>query len=424
MIESNRLFPLADTTPLVRLALWFVLGIVTGVYTSVPMPCFFGLLAAALFVALLLRRPMAQSVALYVCMFLLGATLAVRQRDGVLADYAAATAKRQQPTESPQQFPLRWYQWQQRQQQPDTTTVLGRSRVFFLGCRQRLLDRYREQGLSDQTYAIVVAMTLGSRSAIDPEVRQDYDVSGAAHVLALSGLHMGIIYALLTLLTGRRRHRILSQAVIVLTLWAYVLVVGMPISAVRAASMLTLYSLLSLGYREKMSLNALAFTAIVVLALSPLTLFDIGFQLSYASVLSILVWMPLMERWLPKRLLGGNRLVRLLLSMTAVSIAAQLGSAPLVAYHFGRFSTYFLLTNFVAIPCVTAILYMAIATLLWAPIAAPLTLLVNGLNSSLAAISHLPAASIEDLQPSWLQVLLIYVIILALHWIITISESR
>ena len=401
------MFPLEENTPLLRLAVWFILGIVTGVYTQVTVWWLLPALALMLLLAVLLRRhPMGQSLTLAVAVFLLGATLSARQR--VRQEASGMTVR----------------QWVQKQKEPDANTMVGRSRLFFLKQREKLLERYRQQGLEDDAYALVAAMTLGDKTAIDKDLRQTYNISGAAHVLALSGLHMGIIYAALTLLTFGRRRRIVTQALIVIALWAFVFLVGMPASAVRAAAMLSLYALLTLGYREKASINALAFTALVMLSISPYTLFDIGFQMSFLAVLSILVWTPvlndrvsptLQRRWPPLRWAWG---------LTAVTLAAQLGVAPLIAYYFGRISTYFLLSSFVAIPAVTVIVWLALATLLIPGLTPVLTAVTNGLNACLDAISRLPGANIEGLHPTLLQVCLTYVLILCVYWMTEIVKVK
>ena len=362
---------------------------------------------AALATALLLRRrPIGQSIAIAATTFLIGATLAARQRDELAARHMTI------------------WQWQQEQKTPDASTRIGRSRLFFLHQRERLLTHYQRQGLEGEAYAIVAATTLGDKSAIDKDLRQTYSVSGAAHVLALSGMHIGIIYALLSLFMTGRRRRIVTQVVLIMAIWGFVFLVGMPVSAVRAAAMISLYALLSLGYREKMSVNALAFTAIVILMVSPYTLFDVGFQMSYMAVLSILVWMPVMERWPSQAFLRRHRLVRWAWGLTAVSIAAQAGVAPLVAYYFGRISTYFLLTNFLVLPAITLILWIALATLVIAPLSPVLTAVVGGLNTGLRVISRLPGSSIEGVHPTLLQVLLVYVILLCIYWIISLVPSR
>lgn len=401
------MFPLEENTPLLRLAVWFILGIVTGVYTSVTVWWLLPALGLTLLLAILLRRhPMGQSLTLAVAVFLLGATLSARQR--VRQEASGMTVR----------------QWVQKQKEPDANTMVGRSRLFFLKQREKLLERYRQQGLEDDAYALVAAMTLGDKTAIDKDLRQTYNISGAAHVLALSGLHMGIIYAALTLLTFGRRRRIVTQALIVIALWAFVFLVGMPASAVRAAAMLSLYALLTLGYREKASINALAFTALVMLSISPYTLFDVGFQMSFLAVLSILVWTPVLNDWVSPALQRRWPPLRWAWGLTAVTLAAQLGVVPLIAYYFGRISTYFLLSSFVAIPAVTVIVWLALATLLIPGLTPVLTAVTNGLNACLDAISRLPGANIEGLRPTLLQVCLTYVLILCVYWMTEIVKVK
>lgn len=386
--------------------MWLILGIVAGAFTSVTVVALTASLAMATAAVLLSHRhPLFQSLAIAVAVLLVGATLAARQRDAI------------------NRSGLSVRQWLQAEKEPDAGTLAGRSRSFFLQQRQRLLTHYHQQGLEGETYQLVAAMTLGDKKAIGQDVRHVYNVSGASHVLALSGLHMGIIYALLTVLTMGRRRRILTQTVLILAIWAFVLLVGMPASAIRAATMLSLYGLLSLGYREKASLNALAFTAIVMLVVSPYILFDVGFQMSYLAVLSILVWTPVMDGWLSSAFRQRHRLVRLLWGLTTVSLAAQLGVAPLIAYYFGRFSTYFLLTNFIAVPAVTIILWMALATLMIAPLAPLLAAVVGGLNTALGFIVRLPGASIEGLHPTLLQILLVYILSLCIYWLLCMVKG-
>lgn len=405
---AEPIFPFAENTPLLRQAVWFIAGIVIGVHTSVMVLWLLPALALTLLLSLLLHhRPLGQSLTLSVAVLLLGATLAARQR--VKQEASGMTVR----------------QWVQTQKEPDAGTMIGRSRLFFLQQRERLLNRYRQQGLEGNTYALVTATTLGDKSSIDKELRETYNISGAAHVLALSGLHMGIIYAILTLLTfGRRRRSIITQTLVVVALWAFVFLVGMPSSAVRAATMLSLYALLTLGYREKASINALAFTALVMLAISPYMLFDVGFQMSFLAVLSILIWLPVMNEWVSPTLQQRYPPLRWLWGLTTVTLAAQLGVAPLIAYYFGRFSTFFLITNFVAIPAITIIIWLALVTLIIPVLIPLLTFVVNGLNTCLDTIIQLPGASIEGLHPTLLQVCLTYILVLCVYWVIRLVEAK
>ena len=256
-------------------------------------------------------------------------------------------------------------------------------------------------------------MALGDKSALTKELKEVYAVTGASHVLALSGLHLGILYALLSLLVVGRRWQMVSQVLIVLCIWAFVFLVGMSTSVVRSATMLTVYALLSLGHRDKMTINTLAFTAIVMLIASPLSLYDVGFLMSFMAVFAILVLMPLMMGVFPMTFLLSHQAVRWVWSMVAVSCAAQIGVAPLIAYYFGRFSTYFLLTNFIVIPAATLILWLSPVVLVFPSLAYLLLYIVGLLNAILTKMAAIPLASIEGLHPTKLQTAMMYVIIAA-----------
>ncbi|MBR5928878.1 MAG: ComEC/Rec2 family competence protein [Prevotella sp.] len=308
---------------------------------------------------------------------------------------------------------------------PEETPAFYNARQAALSFREQLVDRFREAGLTDQEMAVVSAMTLGDKSHIDKELRQDYSRTGASHVLALSGLHLGIIYFVFSLMTERwrrRYHHVLRPVIegaILLTIWSYVFLVGLSPSVVRAAIMITVYSLLSLQNRNKASLNTLAFTAIVMLVIRPMNIFDIGFQLSFVAVAFILLFERHIYSLLPSL---TNPILRWLWRLTSVSISAQMGVAPLTAYYFHQVSCSFLLTNLVVVVMTTLIIYLSLLFFLfmWLPyvqtwIIVPLSALTRMQNTFLQKIASLPGAAIEHIHLQPLQVLLVYVIIFAIY---------
>ena len=308
--------------------------------------------------------------------------------------------------------------WQWKEVSLQGLSRLERVRLRALVWRHQLLERYRQWGMEGDTYAVLAAMTLGDKSALGRDVRAMYSKVGASHILALSGMHLMVIYGMITLLIGSRRFRIVAQVVTVLAIWAFALLVGLAPSVTRAAAMVTTYSLLSLGYRERMSLNTLAFVAIVMLIINPLALYDVGFQLSFMAVLAILLLNPLMQQVFPPHVQMEHRWLKWLWGLTTISIAAQIGTAPLVAYYFGQLPTYFLLTNFIVIPLATVILYLALLCMAFSfwPLAVSwmtkiLAAAVVLMNGMLGWIAQLPACSISGLHPSVLQVALVYVVI-------------
>lgn len=308
---------------------------------------------------------------------------------------------------------------------PDLSALstVQRARLRLLAFRQRLLQRYRALGLDEQQYAVVAAMTLGDKSALSPATRDRYSVSGASHVLALSGLHLGVVYAILALLFGgRKRPSWIGQALVLCAVWSYALLVGLPASVVRSATMLTVYACCVLLRRQHASVNALALAALVMLVANPLSLWDVSFQLSFLAVLGILVYQPRLFRlWHP-----SFWPLRWAWGLVTVSLAAQVATAPLVAYHFGRFSCYFLLTNFLAVPAAGLILYGAIALFVATPfgavaqvVASALVQVVCWLNEALGLVASWPGASVEDIRLSLPQVVLLYVALLSLTVIVS-----
>ena len=301
---------------------------------------------------------------------------------------------------------------------------IERTQQYFLHQRSLLLERLETAGLSDDRYAVVAAMALGDRSALTKELKETYSKTGASHVLALSGLHLGIIYTLLSMLVVGRRWQMITQVATVLSIWAFVFLTGMSASVVRSAVMLTVYALLALGHRQKMSVNTLAFTAIVMLLVTPKALFDVGFQMSFMAVFSILLFVPLFYRPFSAEYLMTHRAVSWLWGMVAVSVAAQIGVAPLIAYYFGRFSCYFLLTNFIVIPAATLILYLALGTLLIPSLGVVLASMVGLLNTTLLYIATIPGATIEGLHPSVGLTVAIYGVLLAAYYLLWLTVSN
>ena len=370
----------SEKAPLVKIAVSLMAGTVLVRYLVIPFALFPLLVVVVLLAFCLWRYEHLQSAVIGLCFVVLGALLMQRAQQ-----------------ESPQ--PSR----------------LDRSKIYFLEQRSKLLDRLSESGVDGCVYAVVAAMTLGDKSQLTKELRDTYAISGASHILALSGLHLGIIYTLLSLLLSRRRWQVLSQVVIIVCIWLFVFLVGMSASVVRSAVMVSIYALLSLGHRDKLSVNTLAFAAIVMLLFNPKSLFDVGFQLSFMAVLAILLFYPLFESVWSQQFLFGHRLFRWLWTTLAVSCAAQIGVAPLIAYYFGRISCYFLLTNLVVVPAATLILYLSLLVLLIPSLAYLLIYIVDALNQLLLWITMLPGASIEGLHPTLLQVWMTYVIIGAVY---------
>ena len=377
---------LLDNAPLLRLAVCLIVGIVIANYVPLALSVLPALAVMVVVTLLLWKYENLQSIAILACFLLVGMFL--MQRHLSVSDESVSMSR------------------------------LDNSKAYFLNQRGILLNRLADSGVDGDAYAVVAAMALGDKSVLTHEIRDTYSGSGASHVLALSGLHLGIIYCLLWLLLPHRRWPAVSQTIILIAIWLYVLLVGMPVSVVRSAVMLTVYGLLSIGHRNKMSVNALAFTAIVMLMWNPEWLFDIGFQLSFMAVLAILLFVPLFEDVFSAKYLQEHRWIRRIWGLVAVSVSAQIGVAPLIAYYFGRLSTYFLLTNFIVLPAAYLILGFSLIVLLFPSLAYILLYIVDTLNAILLRITAIPGSSIDGFHPNVPQVVLTYVIIFCTYLLI------
>ncbi len=312
--------------------------------------------------------------------------------------------------------------WQQTKVSLATLSWLQRTRLKALEWRERLLQSLVVKGKDSSAASVMAAMALGDKSGLDKTTQSVFSLTGASHVLALSGLHLGILYAVLMLLLPRRRIRAWSQTMVILVVWTYVLLTGFPTSLVRSATMFTIMGLVSLTHRSSVSLNTLALSAIIMLVANPLSLWDIGFQLSFASVFSILLIFQWLDSW---GLMFRSTVQKGFATFVVLPIAAQIGTFPLVLYHFGQFSCYFLMSNLVAVP---ATMFILVGTMV-SFVALPLPWLhsyvfqllagvVDMLQRYLSWVASLPYATFTEIKLSSLQVMLIYLLIVSLFGIV------
>lgn len=234
--------------------------------------------------------------------------------------------------------------------------------ILFRKARHKLAEEYDTWGIKDKELAVLKALTLADKTALDQTIKDTYSRSGASHVLAVSGLHVGILYFLLSLLIPNiRRPKWLCwirELAILLLLWCYACMIGLPFSITRSLIMFSIISLTRIFERDNNSINTLCFAAVVILTANPSALFDSGLQLSFAAVFSILYFQPkIASLWTPK-----NIVIKYFYDIITVSVAAQTGTVPLIMYYFGGISVLFLLTNIIVIPLVYAALMTVMAT--------------------------------------------------------------
>lgn len=292
--------------------------------------------------------------------------------------------------------------------------------------RQQAEQQLHTLHIGEQDFAVIAAMAMGDKSALSQETKEAYSISGTSHILAVSGLHIGIIFQLIILLLGGKRRSKLTIILSTTIVWAYVIFIGFPASAVRAATMLSIYSMVLLSLRPDPTLNTLALAYIIMVLVNPFNIFDIGFQMSFLAVGSILLFYPLFFCLLSSH----SNIIRAIWGLFCVSLAAQIGTLPLIVFYFGRISCYSLITSFIAIPAATLILYLCVLLFILSPLtyisflASPteglmqlvmnvLTSITQFINTAFHLTSMLPGASIEHVHLSLLQLAILYIAILA-----------
>lgn len=279
-------------------------------------------------------------------------------------------------------------------------------------------ERYQANGLQGEELAIASALTLGDKSMLDKELRRSYSATGASHVLAVSGLHVGIIYlviiALLQQLFRGNRFKPIRVILALTGLWSYAFVAGLSASVVRASVMFSLVSIGEMMRRKSPSLNIVFASAFLMLLYEPRYLNDVGFQLSYAAVFAIL----LLHERIYKSLKISNFILDKAWSLTSVSIAAQLGTMPIMLYHFHQFSNCFWLSGLIVIPAATLLIY-GCSLLLMATsfpvisnvIGSLLSGLIKGMNSSIRWLEGLPHSNVSGIAFGGIDVLLLYALL-------------
>ncbi|WP_321333472.1 ComEC/Rec2 family competence protein [uncultured Bacteroides sp.] len=298
--------------------------------------------------------------------------------------------------------------------------------------RGRVLDTYRTLGFSGDDFAVLSALTVGYKDELSDEVKESFSVSGASHVLALSGLHIGFLYALLLLLLKgipdrSNKLKLLRVAIVIAVLWAFAFLTGFSPSVVRSVIMFSLFALSGFFSGKSLSMNALAAAGVAMLLYNPCWLFDVGFQLSFCAVAAILLLHP----FIYSKFSFSSLPMKYLWGLISISIVAQIGTAPLVILYFSRFSTYFLLTNILVIPLVSIIMFLAIAMLLLSPFPSfqiwlkeILQYVLQRLNGSVRWVEQLPFSSINDLWVYPLEVFGIYLSILLFIWYLAHRTGR
>ena len=217
--------------------------------------------------------------------------------------------------------------------------------------RRHINKKLCEHSFTKEQMAFINALLLGQRQDIEAETYQNYSNAGVVHILAISGLHVGILLMILQFVLSpleRFKHGKLVKILgCVLVLWIFAFIAGLSASVIRAVSMFTVLAIAINLKRPQNSYNTLAISMFFILLCKPRFLFDVGFQLSYLAVLGIISVQPMLYSVFGR---PKNRLIRKLWETLTVTLSAQLGILPLSLFYFHKFPLLFLISNLIIIP--------------------------------------------------------------------------
>lgn len=285
---------------------------------------------------------------------------------------------------------------------------------FINTSRAKVLSILRKNIRGEKELGLAEALLIGYKDDLDKTLVQSYSNTGVVHVIAISGLHLGLIYWLLILLFKplQKSHLKWLRPISILTgLWLFSLLAGAQPSILRSTIMFTCIVLGDSFARKSSIYNTLALSALLLLCINPYWLWDVGFQLSYAAVLSIVIFMQPIYNLIYIK----NKLLDLIWKLNVVTIAAQILTVPLSIYHFHQFPNYFLLTNFLAVPLSSLIVLgeILLCVVSFIPVIATLignilSWLIWIMNSYIERIEILPFSLWDGLQISIIQTILLF----------------
>lgn len=270
--------------------------------------------------------------------------------------------------------------------------------------------------------ALAMALLIGYRDEVDKDLLQAYTNTGVVHVIAVSGMHLGLIFLLLQHLLVFPENRFpitkwIKASIVLLITWWFSGIAGAAASIIRAAFMFSLMLVAKILRKPMDPIQSLSLGAFALLCYNPFWLWDAGFQLSFAALLSIVVFQPLITPWLQPK----NKIAHAIWQLMAVTLAAQILTLPISIGQFHQAPVYFLFANLLAVPLsslalVTAILQWIMSACLFPTnLAGQLTaILINWMNAFIRRIDRLPGTVLDQLEWSTTQTWLAYVIITCL----------
>ncbi len=286
--------------------------------------------------------------------------------------------------------------------------------------RTYVLDKMAAYGIEGQNYALVSALLLGMRDALDNDMLKEFSSAGAMHVLCVSGLHVGIIFLVLnfafSFLDKFSKGRYLKALLVIIFIWFYAIITGLAPSVMRASTMFSVITIGKALNRNTSVYNSLCFSAALLIVINPYIVAKLGFWLSYLAVLGIVYLHPKFYKWLTFK----NKIADKIWSLACVSLAAQIATSPIAVYFFNQFPNYFLISNLMVVPLATLIVYSGVALVMvsFIPyvsdvVAYLLSLLLSAMRQVVGFIDGLPYATAHPVITQ-MQMFIVYAVIIGL----------
>jgi len=287
--------------------------------------------------------------------------------------------------------------------------------------RNRVNEKLKNYDFKTDVLAIINALLLGQRQDISPEIYNNYVNAGVIHILAVSGLHVGIIFLILNWLF-KPLHRfkygkhLIKPLLIILILWSFAFVAGLSPSVTRAVTMFSIVTCAQFLKRPTNIYNMISISIFLMLLVKPIYLFDVGFQMSYLAVLAIVSVQPMLYKlWKTP-----NLVIDKFWQILTVTIAAQLGVAPLGLFYFHQFPGLFFISNLVIIPVLGIILglgifviFLALLDSLPEVIAEVFSFIIDTLNAFIVWVAQFETFLLKDVSFSLYHLLVSYLVLIS-----------
>ena len=314
--------------------------------------------------------------------------------------------------------------------------LLSTEKKFFLKnillqARAKVLAVLRKNISDTSAISIAEALLIGYRDDLDKDLVQAYSNTGVVHIIAISGLHIAMIYGLIVFFMKpfykKKWIKWVKPCIVLIVIWAFTCIAGAAPSILRSAIMFS-FIVIGEAFGKRVNIyNNLAASAFAILLFNPYSLWDVGFQLSYAAVLSIVIFSKQVAHWL----YFSNKLLRSLWQLCAVTISAQILTLPFILFYFHQFPGLFIVTNLVVVPLSGFILYAELLLLIVAPLHSLATItgnlirvLINSMNHFILFIDFIPYATLSSIQINVIQTICLFFMIAFLaYWFIDKKAS-